>query len=148
MIYDCFTFRDEIETLKMRLEILDSVVDKFVISEANKTHSNINKPFVFKEHESEFSKWADKIIYVQVELDDSELDFSQKDKEYTPSSPAWIFENTQRNSLDKGLFDLQDDDVVMIGDLDEIPNPNFLHEVIKKLNGQTHISLIQHFFYC
>lgn len=37
MIYDCFTFFNEIELLKIRMNILNDVVDKFVIVEADKT---------------------------------------------------------------------------------------------------------------
>jgi len=37
MIYDCFTFYNELEILKIRLHELSGVVDKFVIVESNKT---------------------------------------------------------------------------------------------------------------
>ena len=40
MIYDCFTFRDEFDMLEIRLRILDRVVDKFVICEADRTFTN------------------------------------------------------------------------------------------------------------
>lgn len=37
MIYDCFTFFNELDLLEIRLNILSSVVDKFVLVEADKT---------------------------------------------------------------------------------------------------------------
>ena len=42
MIYDCFTFFNELDLLEIRLNVLSQVVDKFVIVEMNRTHSNIN----------------------------------------------------------------------------------------------------------
>ena len=47
MIYDCFTFRDEFDMLEIRLRILDRVVDKFVICEADRTFTNQPKPYNF-----------------------------------------------------------------------------------------------------
>jgi len=123
MIYDCFTFRDELDVLELRLKILDKVVDKFVICEANKTFTNQLKPYFYLDNVERFKKWWGKIIYLPVELDPGNLDFSLKDKEYTPSSPAWSFEYQQRNALIYGLDTLEDDALVLMGDLDEIPNP-------------------------
>ena len=35
-IYDCFTFFNELDILEMRLNILDPVVDYFILIEGNK----------------------------------------------------------------------------------------------------------------
>jgi hypothetical protein len=40
MIYDCFTFFNELELLELRLHELAGVVDKFVLVEATQTHSS------------------------------------------------------------------------------------------------------------
>ena len=42
-IYDTFMFFNEYDLLEIRLNILDKVVDKFVLVEANKTFNNDNK---------------------------------------------------------------------------------------------------------
>ena len=39
MIYDCFTFFNELDILELRLQLLYDVVDKFVLVESTKTHS-------------------------------------------------------------------------------------------------------------
>ena len=39
MIYDCFQFFNELDILKIRLEVMNPIVDKFVISEATETFS-------------------------------------------------------------------------------------------------------------
>ena len=47
MIIDCFPFFNELDVLDIRLNILNEVVDKFVLVEASKTQSKIDKPFYF-----------------------------------------------------------------------------------------------------
>ena len=64
-IYDCFTFFNEIDLLKIRLEYLYDYVDKFVISESNLTFAGQKKPFYFLNHKKEFSRWQNKIVYLQ-----------------------------------------------------------------------------------
>jgi beta-1,4-mannosyl-glycoprotein beta-1,4-N-acetylglucosaminyltransferase len=143
MIYDCFTLRDELEMLEIRLKILDPYVDKFVICEADKTHTNQPKEYNFHNNRKRFQQWEDKIIYVPIKLSDNGLDFDTKDTQYTPTSPAWIFENQQRNALSYGLKNIQDEDIIMIGDIDEIPNmKNVPPDEIT-----TPRSLIQNFYY-
>ena len=45
MIYDCFIFFNEFDLLEIRLNELDNIVDKFVLVEANFTHSSKEKPY-------------------------------------------------------------------------------------------------------
>lgn len=126
MIYDCFIIRDELDILELRLKTLNRLVDKFVICEANKTHSNISKPYFYIDHQERFLPWKDKIIYLPLELDDTNLNFSINDTSYNPTSAAWVFENLQRKTLFEGIKHCQDDDIIFMGDLDEIPNPDSL----------------------
>ena len=62
MIYDCFIFNNEIELLDLRLNILNPYVDKFIITEGDKTFSGIPKESVYLQNKDKFSKWEDKII--------------------------------------------------------------------------------------
>ena len=43
--FDCFTFFNELDLLKIRLELLEDVVDYHVIVESNLTHSGVIKCF-------------------------------------------------------------------------------------------------------
>lgn len=140
-IYDCVIIRDELDILELRLKILNDKVDKFVICEADKTFTNISKPYTFLENFSRFEKWQDKIIYLPIELDDSGLNFSKKDTEFNPKSAAWQFEYQQRNALIYGLENIDSDDIIMLGDVDEIPNP----ENIKDIQNPT--SCVMSFYY-
>ena len=117
-IYDCFTFFNELELLELRLESLWDVVDCFVIVEADKTHANIPKPFNFYEHLHDFEKYFSKIHYV---MDNSVVEYK--------GVGDWSIENNQRNNIMKGLTDAAPDDLIMISDLDEIPNPAVLKTI-------------------
>ena len=140
-VFDCFTYFNENNLLKVRLEYLNKFVDYFVISESDYTHSGIKKGYNFKM--SDFSKYKKKIIYLPIEADVSEMDFSVKDDKYNPNSPSWILENTQRNALLYGLESATPDDIVLIGDLDEIPNRDY----IKTFDNSEPMSLMQSFYY-
>ena len=50
MVYDCFQFFNELDILKLRLHIMDPVVDRFVISEATETFSGNPKPLYYEEN--------------------------------------------------------------------------------------------------
>jgi beta-1,4-mannosyl-glycoprotein beta-1,4-N-acetylglucosaminyltransferase len=141
MIYDCFTLRDELDMLELRLSILNEVVDKFIICEANKTFTNLPKNYNYLENLNRFKQWSNKIIYLPVELEDEGLDFSIKDTTYTPTSAAWQFEYQQRSALIYGLENINGDDIILLGDIDEIPNP----QDIKNLNPP--ITFIMNFYY-
>lgn len=111
MIIDCFPFFNELDLLEIRLNILYPVVDKFILVEASKTQSKIDKPFYFEENKERYSPFLDKIIHIKVE------DYPKKD--------GWAMENYQRNCIVHGLrkIDLKEDDIIGISDLDEIWSP-------------------------
>lgn len=116
MIYDCFGFFNELELLELRLYELGDVVDKFVLLEATKTHTNKPKPLYYQENKSRFSAFHDKIIHVVVtDLPDSE--------------DAWLLDNFQRDCLGRGLTNCRPDDWVLISDLDEIPRASIVQKL-------------------
>ena len=108
MIYDCFIFSNELELLNIRLEYLYDQVDFFVLVEADRTLSGIKKPLTFKENADKFSKYADKIIYVQADA--------------KPELTDWDYEWFQRNAIKEGLENCKDNDIIFISDVDEIIN--------------------------
>ena len=107
-IFDCFSYWDEDLLLDLRLNILDKYVDYFVIVEGNKTWQNNSKKLRFDINK--FSSFKKKIIYIPV------VDMPDGDN-------PWLRENFQRNSISRGLKECSDSDLVLISDLDEIPNP-------------------------
>ena len=118
MIYECIIFFNELDLLEIRLNELKDVVDKFVIVEASFTFSSKPKPFYFEENKDRYSKFLDKIIYVKVE----ELPyFAPKKRRMGTVHNRHEVEHYQRNCTWDGLLNCNDKDIILIGDIDEIP---------------------------
>ena len=106
-IYDCFSYWDEDLLLDLRLNILDKYVDYFVIVEGNKTWQNNAKELRFDINN--FINFKDKIIYVPV-------------KNMPDGENPWLRENFQRNCIERGLTNSRPEDLIIISDVDEIPD--------------------------
>ena len=113
-VYDCFTFFNELDLLEIRLKMLSDVVDYFVIVECAKTQQGEDKPFYYEQNKERFSQWHKKVIHIKV---DDVQDISHDVLE------DWSIENHQRNCIFRGLVNALPDDIIIISDLDEIPNP-------------------------
>lgn len=124
-IYDCFTFYNEFELLELRLELLYPVMDHFVICECNKTQRGDDKPFYFAENKERFAKYLDKIINIQL-TDPPTISHQRARSAGNVFAGSWDIENYQRNGIMRGLTHCQPNDLVIITDLDEIPNPEVL----------------------
>ena len=122
-IYDCFIYFDEELLLDVRLNILDKFVDKFVIVESKFSHrGEIRKPNF---NINKFEKFKNKIRYIL--LEDNPKDLYNIDKEDPRIHEKKILNGNlrefyQRNSIIKGLDDANEEDVILISDVDEIPN--------------------------
>jgi len=147
-IYDCFMYYDEDLLLDIRLNALDKYVKKFVITEATYTHNGSQKKLNF--NINNFSKFKDKIEYIIVdqqppdirELQESD---SAKIKEEKLILNGMARDYFQRENLKKGLINLNDDDLIIISDLDEIPNlENF---DLNKINNNIIIFQQKMFYY-
>jgi len=106
-IYDCFPFFNELDLLEVRFNELNDVVDRFVITEATLTHGGKAKPLYFKDNLKRFEKFLHKVTHIVV-------------SDY-PALDSWSIERHQRDALMKGLTDCRDEDIIIIGDADEIP---------------------------
>ena len=125
MIYDCFSFYNELDLLEIRLNVLKDVVDKFVLAEATVTHTGQPKSLCYEENKSRFAEFADRIIHIVVD------DFPKPPEGYTLRQASWMRENWQRNGLARGLLDLKPDDMVLISDIDEIPSPEAIGQALQ-----------------
>lgn len=119
-IYDCFTFFNEFELLKMRLEELNDHVDYFVLVESVETQRGDPKPLYFQENQHLFEKYLPKIKHIVV---DERLASDTIDP---ITGFCWDRENFQRKCIIKGLQQCDDLDIIMISDLDEIPRKQVL----------------------
>ena len=134
-IYDCFMFFDEDLLLDIRLNSLNKYVKKFVISEATYTHNGTKKNLNF--NIKNFSKFKDKIVYVPLEKEPSNI-MKINDTDTNDERGKKLILNGmardyyQRENLQKGLTKSNDEDLILISDLDEIPNlKNFEFSKIK-----------------
>ena len=124
-IVDCFMYSDEDMMLDIRLNVLDKYVSNFIICEASFNHNGSPKKLNF--NINNFSKFKNKIIYLSIEKQpvnlrviNNEDDDNKKNSKILDN--ALNRENYQRNYLFKGLDEFSDDDLILINDLDEIPN--------------------------
>ena len=131
-IFDCFTFFNELELLELRLESLYDIVDYFVIVEADKTHANVPKPFNFLEHIHDYEKYLPKIRYI---MDTSVVPYK--------GVGDWAIENNQRNNIMKGLDDAEPDDLILISDLDEFPDPEIIKTIRESFTDTSkHVDIV------
>ena len=124
-ILDCFMYYDEDVILDIRLNILNKFVSNFIICEANFNHNGTKREFQFDLNK--FSKFKDKIIYIQLEKLPSNLKVIRSDDDLLIKNSkildnALLRENHQRNSLLNEIKNFDNEDLIIISDLDEIPN--------------------------
>ena len=120
-IYDCCMYFDEDLMLDLRLNILYDYVDIFIIAEATRDHAGNKKKLNF--NYDNFTKFKNKIKYLVI--DDLPIVAKSNKKNW---AAAHIRDQYQRNSLAKGFKESDDNDLIMISDIDEIPNPKKLSE--------------------
>ena len=116
-IYDCFTYFDEKILLNFRLNYLSNYVDKFVISEANYTHSGSSKKLNF--NINDYPKFKNKIIYIPIKKSPSNIKHPLQNFKRFNSIQRIEF---QRNQILKVIKSIDSNDVVIYSDSDEIPN--------------------------
>ena len=147
-IYDCFMYFDEDLLLDIRLNSLNKFVKKFVISESTYTHSGSKKKLNF--NIDNFKKFKDKITYIVVDdqpksimnLTDNETKEKRGEKLILNGMARDYF---QRENLVKGIKDANNDDLILISDLDEIPYLNNFN--YSKINNQIIIFEQKMFYY-
>jgi len=132
-IIDCFIFYNELEMLNYRLSILNDYVDYFIIVESKYTFSGKEKEIYYNNNKDLFKQWHHKIIHIIV--GDApyiypNIDYNKKEQ--------WTNEKYQRNNIHLGISHLaqydkiSNNDLIIISDLDEIPDMNKL-KILKQL---------------
>ena len=112
--------------LNYRLNLLNKYVDYFVLVEATHTVVGKNKKLFYNENKHLYEKFQDKIIHIVVDdlpFKYPNIDISKKQQ--------WCNEHYQRNCIKRGIDQLllEDNDIIVICDLDEIPNPQIFREI-------------------
>ncbi len=136
MIFDCIPFFNELDILKLRMQIMSPYVDRFVLEESTVTFSGEPKEMIFDRNREMFAEFADKIIYVAVDN--------------SPMSGVTTHERDkfQKNQLIRGMTACKPDDIVIFGDVDEIPDPKALTQILADFDPMKIYHLAQRMFYC
>ena len=124
-IFDCFMYFDEEVVLDVRLNTLDKYVDYFVIVESSFTHKGDNKNLMF--NHNKFEKFKNKIIYLVYDKQPKGIEVVNENDSEGEKSRKYILnaalrENGQRNFIQNGLNKAEDNDIILISDVDEMPN--------------------------
>ena len=116
---------DEEIVLDLRLNTLNEFVDFFVIVESIYNHKGEERKLLFDLNK--FKKFEKKIIYLVYKENPKKIEKifdndnrGEKSRKYILN--ASLRENGQRNFILNGLNKANDDDIILISDVDEIPN--------------------------
>ena len=139
---------DEEVVLDLRLNTLDKYIDYFVIVESSFTHKGDKRELKF--NSKKFEKFQKKIIYKVYDkfpenletVNDSDNDSIKGNKHIMNALKR---ENGQRNYITEGLIESKDNDIILISDVDEIPN---LEEIkFEKINEKIFMFRQDMFYY-
>lgn len=136
MIFDCIPFFNELDILKLRMQILAPLVDYFVLEESSVTFSGEPKEMVFAKNREMFAEFAEKIRYVAVEDSPMEGVTTHERDKY------------QKNQLIRALADAGPEDIILFSDVDEIPDPDTLVRILQDFDPGKIYHLAQRMFYC
>lgn len=118
-VWGVSTFNNELDVLEIRLETLDHLVDRWILTEQTVTQRGQAKPLYFEENKERYAKWLHKIDHVIVEDAPGGEGYDAD----------WVRERNQRNQSARVLYEqLNPGDHVLLSDLDEIPYPEALEE--------------------
>ena len=123
-IYDCFMFSDEKMILDIRLNVLSEYIDHFVIVESKYKHDGSIKGKNFDINQ--FPEFKNKISYIYMDKEPKNLlnidvknDEDKKNKNLLHNT--YLRENSQRNMINEGILNALPNDLIIVGDIDEIP---------------------------
>ena len=124
-IYDCFMFFDEDMLLDLRLNIMHKYVDKFVITEATYMHNGSKKKLNFDINN--FKRFKDKITYIVVDQPPPGFlnVYEEDNNEKSQSKKIWNAYKREIYQIEKtkeGIINANNEDMIIVSDLDEIPN--------------------------
>ena len=124
-IFDCFMYFNEDVVLDVRFNYLDKFVDKFVIVESTYNHRGQKKKLNF--NINNFLKFKDKIEYLILDSQSPDIEIINEADNENEKSRKYILngyrrDHFQRNYLSKGISAADKEDLIIVSDIDEIPN--------------------------
>ena len=142
-IIDTIFLYDEIDMLLFRFTELNEYVDHFIVMESNIDFLGNLKPFFFLENQNLFENWKDKITYLptsditleSISLLHDEMKKNRYNRNLTLSINRDNIQFAQLNNLKNHLLstDLYFEDLILISDVDEIPDLSDYSVIMDKL---------------
>lgn len=139
MVVDCCTFNDEVDLWDIHYNVLKDHVDEFRVIAFDKTFSGKTKEIIYPR-----INWD---IYPKAKFYVNTPHQYEKYLEMAYLSPQtagadhWKLEFAQKESIKDRLKDLKDDDIVFIGDVDEVWKPHQGPEGFKLYPGPHKLKL-------
>ena len=139
-IFDCTSFYNEHMMYEVRLNVLGSKVDKFIVTESTYSHSGVRKKLNFDINN--YPKFKDKIIYVVIDKEPDGIVQENNNPTLQRSNSLKRIALSYDESL-KAIEDAEDNDFIMLSDNDEIPNLNSMQFI----NNKNDIVLFNQLFF-
>ena len=134
-IWDTFLFSGEYQLLCARLRFLNEYCDYFVIVENRFTHSGQSRLVSEASFQKSLTKeFPGKIRWILLE-------------EPNPTFTPWQRESYQRNQIARGLEGILEKDILMLSDLDEIPNISFVKNCSEIVKDEIRVAQMDLYFY-
>jgi beta-1,4-mannosyl-glycoprotein beta-1,4-N-acetylglucosaminyltransferase len=110
---------------------LDGIVDKFFVLESATTHRFGLKPLIFARNYERVAPFRDRIVHIV--LDDEDVTVAPSILSFTEREDEWSLERWQRKMVFEAfrryIPDLTNDDVIIHGDIDELPQGDFINHL-------------------
>ena len=140
-------FYDEDLIAELRFNILNQYINEFIVVESKYTHSGEKRELLF--NINKYPNFKNKINYIVLENEPDNLEKVYDDDTEDKKNSKYIMnalkrENYHRNEISKGLNKASPEDLILISDVDEIPNLSKLD--INKINNEI-ILFKQNFYY-
>jgi hypothetical protein len=133
MIIEYFSFYNEYDMLELKLQEHAAHVDRFVITESNRTYNQIPKPHRLREQWQRYAPWHDKITYTQFDA--------------TGLEPGWPTEQAQREH-GISIHTPAPNDIALITDLDEFLTPREFEFMLKHIDDKREILFAMTCYWC
>lgn len=122
-IIETFPFFNELDLLELHLNTTTEYVDRYLITESRFSHSGEEKPLFLSDNLNRFKEHAEKI---EIQVIDS------FPKGVTLFEADWYQRDSAKPLLDKLLVD---GDILIYGDVDEVPRPSAIHNALNGLRS-------------
>jgi hypothetical protein len=126
MIVDVFMFDDDFDMLDCRIYQLKGVVDHFFAIEADSSFSGIEKPYYLSDSLDRYQGVP--LTIIRAETKGTPARVPVREWIVPGTEEAWGREAIQRNAARRLINELDPTDIVLYGDLDEIPRTHLVKE--------------------